>query len=75
MGKHEDVTPKGVLTKEGVLRANNFIHDLLRPKGDGQGGYRKDAVTFIRDPKSGDIRELGTGKTCRVQYLKRELKE
>ena len=73
MGKdQEDVTPKGVLTKEGVLRANNFILDLLRPKDSGESGYRKDAVTFIRDPHTGDIRELGTGKTCRVQYLKKE---
>lgn len=71
-GKPKDTdTPMGVLTKEGALRANNFILDLLRPKGNGQGGYRKDAVTFIRDPQTGNIREVGTGKNCDVQWLRR----
>lgn len=68
--EEEEVSPKGVLTKEGHLRASNFILDLLRPKGTGQG-YKKDAVTFIRDPLTGHIREVGTGKNCEVRWLER----
>lgn len=69
---NEKDTPLGVLTKEGQFDANNAILDLLRPKGKGQEGYRKDAVTFIRDPKNGDIREIGTGRTYPVRYLKQD---
>lgn len=75
MPKHkndDDTPPKGVLTKDGYWMASTLILDLLRPKGEGQAGYRKDAVTFIRDPGSGDIVESGTGKICKVAWLKNE---
>lgn len=68
--REEETPPMGVLTKEGQLRANNFILDLLRPKGNGPG-YRKDAVTFILD-SDGNIKEIGTGKTCEVQWLSKD---
>jgi len=70
-GKNEDSNPKGVLTRDGLYRANNFILDLLRPDKNKQSGYRKDVVTFIRDEKTGHIKEMVTGKECEVQYLKK----
>lgn len=69
----EDTPPKGVLTTSGHQMVNNLVHDLLRPKSGGRGEYRRDAVTFIRDPQNGDhIIEVNSGKTCDVRYLKRE---
>jgi|GEM_PF-1518690 len=64
----ENISPKGVLTQDGLFKATNFIYDLLRPKDKGNG-YRKNQVTFIRDPETGHIVEVGTGKKCEVQYL------
>lgn len=70
-GKTDTDSPKGVLTQTGLFRASNFIYDLLRPDENKPSGYRKDVVTFIRDPETGHIKEVGTGKECEVQYLKK----
>lgn len=65
-----DVTLKGVLTNDGVRRANNLILDLLRPHHSGEG-FKKQAVTFTLDQTTGDIIEIGTRKTCKVEWVKR----
>lgn len=76
MARTEDNdSPKGVLTQDGLFKANNFLYDLLRPRGNGREGYRKNVVSFIRDPETGHLKEVSTGKLCEVQYLNRDRKQ
>lgn len=67
--QYDEDSPKGVLTKDGFHTASNLIYDLLRPRGGGKDGYRKDVVTFVRCSKTGMIKEVNTGKLCNVEYL------